>query len=633
MGHIRVETGPGLVLELNAIPAISYVAYHCEMPAVSRVSVTNHSPEPSVPFALSFHIPGFSSPCRRMVGVLASGATMPLGSCLNLDPRDGALLDLRRISGRACSLEIRIDDHLMRTEAIPLAGPDEWPLDDCFRKALACFVLPASARVQDIVSRAFCRLSRSGLDYSCCDLLAGGLGVKLQVIRAVYEAVGNLVVHYDLEPPPGLEGFQRIRTPEEILAASRASSGRGTCIDLALLLASCLENFHLQPVIVFHGTGEKNVDHALLGCWTYSTLRYEPIITDFSRIENALSRDLMVLVEATGLTTSRRLPFEKALESSREGLSPASFRFALDVAAARRSNIYPMQFPMNPACLAFLRKGEHLAQQQKCTEVTPGHLLTAMVQGDSDGGILSRILLEAGARLDWADAAHEAEGLFVAPRHSIHYRRCLADAVNAAGRAKLVREEHLLYGILLSGSPEVDPMLRRLGTSVPKVLAALRSTLAAEGPGADSAILAHLRRENRFPVPAVRAIVTREDGRVLVLRRKPKQQYAGKWCLPGGLVEYGETVAEAAVRELAEETSLACTAVEVLFYQDSPPNEPNGMHCINFYVKCDVEGMPQPGEEAEDLAWIGPEELRGHHYRLVFRNDTGLELYWRKSSS
>jgi mutator protein MutT len=128
-----------------------------------------------------------------------------------------------------------------------------------------------------------------------------------------------------------------------------------------------------------------------------------------------------------------------------------------------------------------------------------------------------------------------------------------------------------------------------------------------------------------FPIPAVRVILRNEEGRVLIVRRKSGQQ-AGAWCLPGGKVDYGETVHEAAAREVREETSLECVSMRCLFYQDSLPMEPRGMHCINFYMECMPRGTLALNEESDDSAWIGPEDLGG--YEITFRNDLGLERYW-----
>ena len=128
------------------------------------------------------------------------------------------------------------------------------------------------------------------------------------------------------------------------------------------------------------------------------------------------------------------------------------------------------------------------------------------------------------------------------------------------------------------------------------------------------------------PVPVVRLIVPDASGRVLVLRRAADSTDGGRWCLPGGKVDYGDTVEQAAVRELQEETGLRAVNLLFLFYQDSLPPAPGRMHCISFYFRCAAEGDLVLNEESTDAAWIGPEDLAPHS--LSFRNDEGLARYW-----
>jgi 8-oxo-dGTP diphosphatase len=133
---------------------------------------------------------------------------------------------------------------------------------------------------------------------------------------------------------------------------------------------------------------------------------------------------------------------------------------------------------------------------------------------------------------------------------------------------------------------------------------------------------------NAFPVPVVRLIIADSGGRVLILRRQNTNHASGEWCLPGGKVDYGETVEESIAKEVREETSLTCVASRFLFYQDSLPPTPGGMHCINLYFKCRVEGEVRLNDESSEYAWISQGDLPG--YQIVFRNDLGLMRYWRE---
>ena len=84
------------------------------------------------------------------------------------------------------------------------------------------------------------------------------------------------------------------------------------------------------------------------------------------------------------------------------------------------------------------------------------------------------------------------------------------------------------------------------------------------------------------------------------MKRASVDYFGGKWCLPGGKIDYGETVEQSVKRELCEEASLICTSMEFLFYQDSLPLESEGMHCLNLYLECAVQGSIELNEESSE---------------------------------
>jgi 8-oxo-dGTP diphosphatase len=128
------------------------------------------------------------------------------------------------------------------------------------------------------------------------------------------------------------------------------------------------------------------------------------------------------------------------------------------------------------------------------------------------------------------------------------------------------------------------------------------------------------------PVPVVRLVVTDASGRVLILQRASGTTRGGSWCLPGGKVDYLDTVEQAAARELAEETGLHATKLRFLFYQDSLPPAPGEMHCINLYLECAVDGKLNLNPESVNTAWISSADLP--RYEIAFRNDEALVRYW-----
>ena len=134
---------------------------------------------------------------------------------------------------------------------------------------------------------------------------------------------------------------------------------------------------------------------------------------------------------------------------------------------------------------------------------------------------------------------------------------------------------------------------------------------------------------NDFPILVVRLIIKNAQNKVLILQRAESEYAGGSWCLPGGKVKYGDTVEQSAARELKEETSLICHSLRFLFYQDSLPLKPGGMHCVNFYFEAEVSGDIMLNEESCHFEWIGLSDLE--NYNIAYRNDTALIHYWKKT--
>jgi len=115
------------------------------------------------------------------------------------------------------------------------------------------------------------------------------------------------------------------------------------------------------------------------------------------------------------------------------------------------------------------------------------------------------------------------------------------------------------------------------------------------------------------PQVAVGAIVIK-DGRVLLVKRSQPPS-KGLWAIPGGRVELGETLKEAAEREIVEETGLTIRAGDPVYTFDVIERDDAGrirFHYVIVDLMADyLSGKLNPSDDASEARWVTPEELEG----------------------
>jgi len=114
-----------------------------------------------------------------------------------------------------------------------------------------------------------------------------------------------------------------------------------------------------------------------------------------------------------------------------------------------------------------------------------------------------------------------------------------------------------------------------------------------------------------LPLLSVSASVFR-DGKVLLARRA-RPPLDGLWSLPGGLVEAGETMADAAAREVLEETGVSADiggvadVIEVILTDDD--GSVRRHYVILSFAARWIAGDGEPNDEVSELAWVDPSAL------------------------
>jgi hypothetical protein len=260
------------------------------------------------------------------------------------------------------------------TQWVTIMPADEWADTDEDRCWLPSFVFrrdPAVIRIVDLAQRYLMALSddsAAGFDgYQSVDGEADDptAGVDLQV-RALWLALTHDLPLSYINPPPSSQIItQRLRTPTEVIEGRR-----GTCIDLTLLLAACLEYVEIYPAIflleghAFPAYWRDAAHHDVFreakdwlpveesagielariatGAQIQSAQWYLPRSpAAFREVLKPVRAGHLVPIESVWLT--RRSSFAEALEEGRKNLrSYAEFNSMIDIVLAREGNVTPL---------------------------------------------------------------------------------------------------------------------------------------------------------------------------------------------------------------------------------------------------------------------------------------------------
>ena len=134
-----------------------------------------------------------------------------------------------------------------------------------------------------------------------------------------------------------------------------------------------------------------------------------------------------------------------------------------------------------------------------------------------------------------------------------------------------------------------------------------RTLLTAEGKAAlaeYSRWQTELSRLARFgPGPSLTVDgVLLQRGRLLLIKRG-REPFMGRWALPGGFVEHGETVEKAVAREFREETGMAAKPVALVGVYSDPGRDPRGHTVAVAFLLGEPSGKAKGGDDASEARW------------------------------
>ena len=130
--------------------------------------------------------------------------------------------------------------------------------------------------------------------------------------------------------------------------------------------------------------------------------------------------------------------------------------------------------------------------------------------------------------------------------------------------------------------------------------------------------------KNPYPTVDIIIEITSQDGeKGIVLIRRKNPPYG--WAIPGGFVDYGESLEQAAIREAKEETSLNVRLIKQLHTYSDPGRDPR-KHTITTVFIASAEGYPRAQDDAADIGIFTRKEI---DFSLAFDHEQILRDYFQ----
>lgn len=450
-----------IVVCAHCMEAINYSLVHCGVPLLSNLTIRNVDSGQSRPLKLAIKIDNYKEFWQTEIPTLKSGAIMPLAS-----PSINLFRLLSKLDGPTNRFNLLINLNTEIQKDIVVFGLWDWLLEDYARTSIAAFVSPNNPLIEQIVRESeleLCSLTQMG---SFTELLRSGKrDTELIIFKTIYHYLAkHRDIHYVSPEKHSIPGssyeFQTVRPPQKIFAMYPYSlEGQGTCLDLTLLMASCLEKVGLKPLIIFKEGQDHMPHHAFLGCWIRTTPGGHSVIDNAFVLKEEIILNNLLVVECNGLADrvpgrSNKLQFEEAMEEAKQELNNHEHIFAVDVGAVRPpyGSITPIESPWELEVSLAYEKARQLAKQKQNSTVGMIHLLYGIIstEGEYIKWLFHEAHLDLGVICNSLQMDIQSENATKDPSHTQNYTLCQDLALKYAQHAGVpsVREQDLIWAFL-----------------------------------------------------------------------------------------------------------------------------------------------------------------------------------------
>jgi len=324
--------------QISAAKKLNLAAFQNAVPALHELVIVNETSSPIS--ELTIHLvsePPFVKPRIWNLESVGAGESYHLR---DLDVQlDGALLS-RLTEAESASLHFELrsrkqsDDVLARHEfTVELLARNQWGGIGHLPEMVAAFVQPNDPAIDRLLKGAALALQTAGKSGSI-DGYSQGSKRAWELVSGIWASVLQRKLNYALPPASFEHTGQKVRSPSQVLDA-----GLATCLDLVLLFAACLEQAHLNPLLVF------TRGHAFVGVWLRDEEFSTAVVDDITAVRKRLKLQEMLVFETTLAAQGQVVGFSQAIANGNRQLSEEEedkFELVVDVKRARMSRIKPL---------------------------------------------------------------------------------------------------------------------------------------------------------------------------------------------------------------------------------------------------------------------------------------------------
>jgi superfamily I DNA and/or RNA helicase/very-short-patch-repair endonuclease len=323
-------------VQCDYLPLINFAIQQNGASIIHQLSIENTTPAPLKDIQVQITTePTFGNAAPIAVAQIPPNESIGLSS-FNLTLSANYFTQLtERLSG---NLKIEITSEaesvFCQTYPIDILAYDQWGGLNVLPEMLAAFITPNHTAIVPIIKRAASILGQWTDNPSLDEYQSRTPDRVRKQMAAIYTAITEQQIIYSTIPASFEEYGQRVRLADSVMAQKL-----GTCLDMALLYASCLEAIGLNALIII------TQGHAFAGAWLVPETFPDPTIDDVSLLTKRTAEGIydITLVETTCMNMGHSSDFDDAVKKANRKLTDGnSFILAIDVKRARHSGIRPI---------------------------------------------------------------------------------------------------------------------------------------------------------------------------------------------------------------------------------------------------------------------------------------------------